>query len=214
MLTITTPASNLLLLTAEQLRVAAGLPDDDTSQDDDLEETGLRVASDIATACKVAVGASKPPTLLQETLTERLRDVCRDVIILSRRHDVEITSVVADGTTLSASDYEVEPESGLLYRLSGESRVGWYATLVTIVYKAGFVDVPSDLAGAASDLMRLRLSEGDRDPLVKGETIEIPDVETRRTDYWVGGMPGSGSDGPVPATILGKLSRYMNYTAG
>jgi hypothetical protein len=214
MLTITTPASSLQLLTAAQLRTAAGLAPGDASQDTALADTGLRIAADITSACKVAIGAGAEPTLLRETLTETFRGVRSEQLVLARRFGVTITSVTVDDTALAGTEYEVEPESGLLYRLSGNCRVCWAFTKAVVVYAAGFSTVPADLSGAAGDLMRIRVSEAAQNPLVKGESVEVPDVMTRRTDYWVGSVPGSDSGSPVPTEIASRLSRYMNYGIG
>lgn len=208
-LAVTTPASDQKLLTIEQLRVASGLTASDTSKDSVLEELGKRVAADITDACHIAIGAGAEPTLRQETLTETLRWVQADEIVLSRRHNVEVTSIVEDGTPLSTNDFDVDPESGVLSRLRGDRPCRWRANKVVVVYKAGFETVPPGLAGAAMDLARLRLSSEAADPLEKARTVEIPDVETVRVDRWVGAVPGSFV-GPVPTEIAAKLARYMN----
>lgn len=211
MLTITTPATDRQLLNAEQLRLAAGLAKDDASQDEALSEVGLRIAAEIAAACKIRIGSGAPPTLRRELVTQTFRGPRLRELILDRRHEVEITSVAVDGVALTASDFEVEPEAGLLYRLDGALMTTWWrGRSLVVVYAAGFEDVPADLAAVAADLMRLRLATESRDPLVKSESTEVPDVLTKRTDYWVGAMPGSSS-GPVPAEVAARLSRYMNW---
>lgn len=215
MLSITTPAASLQLLSAEQLRVAAGLGSGDASQDASLTPLGLRIAAEIAAVCKIAIGAGRAPTLRKERLTETIRGArSRDQIILSRRHDVSIVSVTIDGSALTGADYEVEPESGLLYRLSGDSRVCWGFAKAIVVYDAGFETVPDELVGAASDLVRIRLSEAARDPMVRSESSEVPGVLNERTDYWVGAIPGSAAAGGIPSDVAARLGRFSNMAIG
>lgn len=211
MLTVTTPATNLQLLDQEQLRLAAGLAKDDSSRDEDLAKVGLRIAAEIATACRIRIGAGAPPTLKRELVTQTFRGPRLRELILDRRHEVAITSVAVDGTALTEADFEVEPEAGLLYRLNSSSgTIWWHGRSIVVVYEAGFDEVPADLAAVASDLMRYRIASGDRDPLIKSESTEVPDVLTQRVDYWVGAVPGSTS-GPVPAEYTARLSRFMNW---
>ena len=58
MLTVTVPADGLHLLTAEELRLAAGLDPSDGSQDTELAMQGLQAAAALAAACGVANGAA------------------------------------------------------------------------------------------------------------------------------------------------------------
>lgn len=214
MLTVTTPAGDLKLLSAEQMRLAAGLTAADTSRDDELDILNLRVSADITDACRVAIANGGEPTLKQETLSEAFRGCQRGPLILSRRHNVEIVSAVADGETLAADRYEVEGEAGLLWRLSGDSEAAWTERKIVVAYKAGFADIPAVLVGAASDLVRLRLSESSRDPLVKSHRVDVTGVEEIETQFWVNAPGSSLAAGPVPAEILAMLSRFTNTAIG
>ncbi|TIP07803.1 hypothetical protein [Mesorhizobium sp.] len=208
--TVVAPAADPSLLTIEQLRVAAGLPVGDASRDADLTELGKRVSADIATACQIRGDGVHTPTLRSEAVREVFRQRgCDDLLFLSRRFISDLTSVTEAGTALVDTDTVLDAEAGLLYRISGTCDLPWRRGDAVVEYTAGFDEVPADLAGAAMDLARLRLSADARDPLVKGESVEIPDVRTVRQDYWVGAVPGS-TVGSVPADILAKLSRYIN----
>lgn len=214
MLTITMPADDLALLTDAEMRVAAGLGAGDSSQDAALRALGLRVAASIMSECNIAVGSGGEPTLLRETLTETFRRVSKERLILSRRHEVEITSVVEDDIALTADDYEVDPESGLLMRLSDDESIWWCARLVTVVYAAGFDDVPGDLKQAALDFFRSSYMESSRDPLVKSERTDIPGVMEQERQYWVGSVPGQSNEGAVPDVVSGQLKRFRNMAVG
>lgn len=208
-LVVTTPASDRSLLTVSERREAAGVTD--SSQDTKLAALDLRNSAAIMTECEVAVGAGAEPTLRQETLTETFRGVDVQELLLARRFNIEITSLVQDGETLAADDdFVVDPESGLVARLVNDRPIRWCATKVVAVYKAGFADVPGDLAEAAMDFMRLTLAERGRDPSLKSEVVDIPDVRRVERDFWVGSIPGQATESAVPEIVAGKLTRFYN----
>ncbi len=211
-LVVTSPASSLALLTIDELREAAGVSG--SSQDTKLTALGLRNAADITTECDIAVGSGGPPTLRRETLTETLRTVRAGAIALSRRHEVEIASIVEDDVPLDAEDYVVDPESGLVHRLCDDNPIDWCARKVVIVYAAGFDTIPGDLQHAAMDFARLSWLEKDRDPLVKSEEIDVEGIDRVKRDFWVGSVPGQSSEGAVPDVVAGQLKRFKNYTVG
>lgn len=204
---VTSPASDLSLLTVEQLRDAAGLATGDTSRDEELKALGNGISTDIAVACNVADDGINPPTLLKETVRETLWVCDRpEELILSRRFVSSIVSVSEAGSVLAADGYFIDRGAGLLNRASAGRPWTWATGQLIISYDAGFAAVPADLIAAATDLARIRLSSSSRDPLVKSESIEVPDVQSRKLDFWVGALPGAA--GPVPAEILTRLSRY------
>ncbi len=209
-LEIITPAASLQLLSAEEMRVAAGLAADDASQDAALAARGFAVSAAIASECNIAVGAGGDPTLRQETLRETFYRPCTSELMLARRHNVEITSVTIDGTLIDAAEYYVEPEPGILTRISTSGAlIRWGGYKMVVVYKAGFATVPGDLKMAATDFY-VSVSQGVRDPTIKSQEIEIPGLQTKRTDFWVGSVPGAASEGPVPDIVSGQLKRYRN----
>lgn len=209
-LTITTPAGNLTLLAPVELRAAVGLAESDQSQDAKLLMLEARVAAAIMSECNIAIGAGGEPTLKQETLTETFRSVDVEQMVLARRHGVTITSIVEDAVTLVANDYVVDPEAGMLIRLCSDIPTRWCASKIVIVYKAGFTTIPGDLKQAAMDFLSAAYRESGRDPFVKSEEIEIPDVERTRRDYWVGSIPGQSNEGAVPDIVSGQLKRFRN----
>jgi len=202
--TVTTPASDLSLLTVEELRAAVGVTD--TSQDTVLTTLGLRLSASIARQCGVASDGVRSPTLLSETCSEVFRPSrIAGSLVLARRPVTEITSIDENGTTLAASDYEISRGSGLLMRLSGDRAASWPCGKITVVYKAGFAAAPDDLKLAASKLATALYSETARDPNLK--RIDIPDVEMR--EYWV-----APSDDPLlSAEISDLLAPYRQVFA-
>ena len=193
--TVTTPASELSLLTVEELRAAVGV--NDSSQDAALTALGLRLSASIAKQCGVASDGVHPATLLSETCSEVFRPTRhRQDLILARRPVGEITSVSENGTVLDAADYEIRRGSGILTRLSGDSLSCFPCGKIAVVYEAGFETAPDDLKLAASKLASALYSETARDPNLK--RIDIPDVEER--EYWVG-----PSDDPLLSAEISDL---------
>ena len=207
---VVTPATSLLLLTIEQLRAAAGLAVGDTSRDDELTLTGIGISTDIAVTCGVFGDGVNQVTLLSEQVSETLWHFDRPCeVFLARRFVSAIAEVLEGGVALTTSDYTIDRETGMLYRVSSGRPWVWPQGELKITYTAGFSTAPADLQMAAVELARMRLSASSRDPLVKSESIEIPDVQTKRQDFWVGALPGSDV-GPVPKEILARLARYMS----
>lgn len=217
-LTITTPASELTLLTVAERRAAAGATDG--SRDAELLALDLSISASIMSECNIAIGVGAEPTLRKETLTETFFWPMGCDIVLSRRHNVVISSItnslvpgVADDVVMDVGDYMVDPESGILTRLWIGYPAEWYWQTVVVVYDAGFETIPADLKRAVTDFFRASLNEAERDPFVKSESIEVVGVDTVRRDYWVGSVPGTVSEGAVPDIVAGQLKRFRNPEA-
>lgn len=211
MLTITIAADDTMLLTIEQLRASAGLAADDATQDASLEIIGARISAEICSACAVEVGNGGDPTLRRETVSETFRRRGQGgPLFLSRRHQIEITTITDEGGAVVSSDnYDVNSESGMIDNISG----CWPSATYTVVYEAGFDDVPADLTGVAFDLARIRLSEQGRDPLVKATDVTVPDVEEISTQFWVGAIPSAGvRPTGLPSDLMARLKRYINMS--
>lgn len=175
---VTTPASDLSLLTIAELRAAAGVTDG--SQDAELTVLGLRVSASIARQCNVLEDGVNPPTLLRETCTEIFRWTGCGPLRLSRRPVTSVTSVTVDGSLIDAADYEISGGSNL-YRLSGDELSEWASGKITVVYDAGYDPAPDDLKLAASKLVTSVNSETARDPSLKRvHTYDVEEIE-----YWV-----------------------------
>lgn len=209
-LTVATPASNRALLTIDELRAAAGVVGN--SQDTALEAMGLRIADAIASECNVVPGTGAIPTLLREALVETMYGVrCTD-LVLARRHDVEITSILSDGAALT--DFVVDPESAIVTKLENDMPKTWHAQKVVVTYSAGLTTVPGDLKQAALEFFRWTWQSSKRDPALKSEVVDVPDVERTEKNWWVGSVPGQAGAGVVPDVVVGMLRRYRNITLG
>lgn len=206
-LTVTVKAADPSVLTVAEMRAAAGLDADDASQDAVLAVRGSTVAAGIMTDCNVAVGAGAEPTLMQETLTERIYDFEGTALCLARRHNVQITSLTVDDEAWSDSNYVLNGEAGTI-SLPSDRR--WCAREIVAVYKAGFETVPPELKQEALDRFSSITLEADRDPYVKGTTIETVGVETVRTDYWAGALPGGAAAAGKISPLLERFSNRVS----
>lgn len=204
MLTVTTPAPDPWLLTIEQARVAAGLPDDDDSRDAELEILRATVSARIYDALNIAVANGGEPTIRQETLTQVCRTPHFGPVVLRRRHNVEIISVSG-----WASDYMLESEAGLLHSPGAGRRRACGDGMTTVVYKAGFIEVPPILASAAMELLKSDIEGSTRDPSVKREIVDIDGVERIEQEFF-SDSGSSSSEAVVPPTILATLKRFRN----
>lgn len=118
-----------------------------TGDDEELRRT-LAVATEMAERhCNRA--------LRRKTVSESYNGG-NSVLLLRQSPVLSITTVVENGTTLSASDYTVDPSSALLYR--GTSTAGWSwidgRQVVTVTYVAGYTDPPQAAQQAVLELAR------------------------------------------------------------
>lgn len=196
---VTVPADDMSLLTLDELRSAVGVTG--SAQDAALKTLGLQLSASIARQCGIASDGINVPTLMQETCTEVfLPSRQQDELILARRPVAAIVSVTENGVQIASDGYELRRGAGLLARLSGDRFSRFAAGKITVVYKAGFEEVPDDLKLAASKLALALYSETSRDPNLK--RVTVPDVEER--EYWV-----SPADDPLlSAEIQDLLAPY------
>jgi hypothetical protein len=136
-----------------------------------------------------------------QTVRQTERSVCRACIILVRDINPAIVSVVEDGTTLDADEYE--RDGSLLYRLSGDERVPWGASKVVITYTTGW----TLLGGMPQPIERACLA-------VLAHLIEMRGQDTviRREDNGLVSRSYSDLDGGVPQEAAMLLSAWRRIT--
>lgn len=204
------PADDLSLLTPEELRAAAGLPIDDTSQDDALAAYGEQVAAEIASDCAITSDGVNPPTLRSEHVLDVYRLDCSEKgLLLSRKHVSEVTSVTEDGVVLAAGDWRLNAETGKLLRLVNDADASWSGRKIEVEYTAGFDVVPAELKAEAAARTQVKYLESTHDPLARTMRIEIPGVETREVDYQVGGLGRLLEGDGLPPESQRRLRRFM-----
>jgi hypothetical protein len=213
-LTVTEPATDLQLLTPEELRAAAGLPAGDTTHDAELATWGLQAASALAGACGIAkagydvslapLRGEAPVTFKAETLVQAFRvgpGYPIDKLLLARWPVLAVVSVTIDVTELLTSDWEVDIPQASLRRVNGNGTMCWPSGRVIVEYEAGYDDpVPQDLKGYAARLTGLYYASHGADPMER--RVEIPGVMT--VERWV---DTTATDVLVPEDILAGLAR-------
>lgn len=162
----------------------------ETGNDDDtlIDQYIDRVSARAAAFCRLARAGTSVPTFGAETLRATwyaesgcyYRDV--DQLILPWRTPVSaISSVVEDGTTLTAdTDYKLLG-GGLLQRLDSVTFAPklWSGGKIVVVYVAGWAlpgSVPVDVESAIIDQCKAAFLGTDRDPTIRSEGK--PDVGT------------------------------------
>jgi len=205
MFTIITPATDLHLLDNSERRQAAGVTT--SASDALLESLSIRCSSVIAGLCGIRRGGVAVPTIKSEVVSEVFRPDRADLAIaLGRRFVTAVASVTVAGRVLAGDEFEVEPVSGLLYRLNTDERVPWDIAKTTVQYTAGFATVPDDIKMAASRLLAAFFRDNGRDPSVKRERVEgVGDFE-----YAI----GANDDPGVPAEVVDLLGPYMHVPVG
>lgn len=161
----------------------------------------------ISLECRIAADGVNPPTLREETLVETIRiPTSKRELALSRRFIGDVDSVTVDGSALSATDYEIDPGSGILTRIDSTGAViCWERSKVVVTYDAGFAVVPEPLKLAAIRVIQEQMSASARDPLLRGETVE----GIGRFDYWVNGG-GASASGPISGAVSAMLDPFRS----
>lgn len=188
--------AGLRLTTAAQVNVAMR---QGATVDQALIEAKIdQISAMCAAWCNLARGIDgRAPTFGSETLRATwLNAPCaRDGLLLLpwRAPIVSITSVVENGITLAATDYQLL-EGGVLRRLSGDDEIEWSPLKIVVVYVAGWSlpsGVPPELEGQVIEQVKLGYLGTDRDPSLRSESS--PDLY--QASYGVIGGDSIGESG-------------------
>ena len=138
----------------------------------------------------------------RETVAETLRlSAASETIMLSRWPVVSVTSVVEDGVTLAATDYEID--RSFAHRLFDDERARWPAVKVILTYVAGY-DLPDGVAPAieraATQLVVAMNASRGRDPSLRSESVEGVGAQS-----WLDPRNGGG---PLPDGVVALLNPY------
>lgn len=141
-------------------------------------------------------------TIARETVIETLRiQPAADAILLRRWPVISIASVLEDGVTLLASEYE--RDDSRLYRLQDDERARWPAVKIVITYTAGYdlpAGVPAAVERAALQLVTSMQAARARDPSLRSESIEGIGAQS-----WLDPRNGGG---PLPDGVVALLNPY------
>jgi len=204
-LTVTVPAATHDLTTIETIKDELDITG--TASDERLYRWISEASGFIENYCGRVFAA--------ETLSEMWRGLSRHYanaggrmpLILTRRPVFAITSVTVDGTALTADQYEMDPATGMLWRLSSDCRIHWCAAKITVVYTAGYPllgGLPYGIETACIETIKHRLAARNRDPNLKMQ--EIPGELVQQ--WWVAGANEEG----VPAEIRAMLDPHREIS--
>lgn len=193
----------------------------DTTNDTLLTRWIKELSDNVCETCAVAADQLGRRTFLTEAVTVAYRSsevpdiLDPSPLILPWRIPFSVSSVTVDGVSLTvADDVEVEPMSGLLYRLDSDGeRTRWERARVVVTGSGGWAqgDMPAALSSAVTDAVRYRWfahNRGDGDPLLR--SYENPDVEKMA---WMDADKLETVNG-LPAVVVGRLSPYTNVVIG
>lgn len=155
---ITTPAESYDLISLANLKADLSIAG---SADDTFLQRAITKAS-------LAAARYCDRTLVNEAVEDRFYFDGRSVgsVKLSHFPVTAIQSVVIDGATLVVDEgYLVDKQSGVLYR------GGWSGEQLVVAYTGGYVDVPLDLQGATTDIVKALQFNRTRDPMLRSENI-------------------------------------------
>jgi hypothetical protein len=202
LLTILTPATSTVLTDLASVQTELGL-----SGQDEAPYLNAQIA---AASAAIASWCGRP--FARETVQEVFRpEGCMQALSLARFPVTTLTSVVEDGTTLTAADYELDAESGLLWRLSSDARVAWRARKITLTYTAGYLlpddggrTLPHDVQRACVLMVAAQYNARGRDPMLRSEGAQ----GVGQTSYL---DPRAGMEA-MPPQAAALLQPYRIYT--
>lgn len=133
-------------------------------------------------------------------------------LVLTRRPVTLVTSVTEDTKLLAENvDYEVEYDSGLIYRLTSNSRSQWRGSVITVPYSAGFYPIPEDVQGAILTILTHKWALNGRDPMLRSFSIEGVGSEA----YWVPLANGTLADLPPDLMpVADTIAYYREFFIG
>jgi hypothetical protein len=205
-LTVVTPADSQDLTTLATVK--AELEITDISQDVQLALFIDQASGECATYCKRVFGEETVSEQFRLGQGSRLHRRSRtEELILTRYPIASITSITEeDGTVLVEDvDFEIDPDRGIAWRLSGTERCGWRRGKTVVVYVGGYElldSLPQTIERACIELVKTYYFASSRDPALR--QISLPGVGERQ--YWVGpkGEPA------LPSAVTDRLDLYCD----
>jgi hypothetical protein len=211
-LEVLTPATDLSLLSAAELRVAAGLADDDATQDTNLSLLGLEAAEWIAEVCGIRTAGARSPTVLAEELRETFPPAWRGVELVLARRFVDAVTVTENGAALAdGTDYVVLDGRGVIQRMSSGYGLQWQVGPIVVEYTAGFSsgspsNVPAAIKAVARDYVRMRYGVNALDP----DQLRVRSETTNDLDS-VSYFDAASSQGTFEEQARERLSRFLAW---
>lgn len=206
--TVVTAAGTYDLTDLDTVRDELSLKANDTTNDNFLSRAISQASVAIANYCNRVFAAETVQDVIYASSARAYGGVA--ALQLSRYPVIAITSAtVTDGTgaqtvLVAGTDYTLDATRGWLVRLSAASGTptGWYQSITTVTYSAGYATIPDDLVEATLRVVTQRFSGRGRDPLLKSQSQPGLGDQT----YWVGSAPGV--KGIFTEEICGLIDAY------
>ncbi len=202
------PATNLALVTLDQAKVALGIDPADTSKDALVQRYIDQISAAIDRYCG--------RTFARQTYRDQNRYACNWLNpgdpLLTRQWPiplddggVPVLTVTEGGTVVDPAQWEVDTETGSLYRLDASAMMyPWTSNLIVLDYDAGYDVIPADVQGAALQYLSQQWFTDIRDPTLRSETI--PDVISQTY-----ADPSAGGSTAVPLGVRDWLTPYRRW---
>jgi hypothetical protein len=169
LLTVLTSATTTALTDLASVQAELGL-----SGQDEAPYLNAQIA-----AASAAIASWCGRSFGQEQVREIWRDLSLPQLALARWPITSIASVVQDGETLQAAQYEADAAAGMLWRLSDDERIRWEARKLTVTYTAGYLlpsqsnrTLPADVQRAATLMVAAQYNARGRDPMLRSESAQ------------------------------------------
>lgn len=202
--TISTPASDHDLVTLDDLREQLRVKPNDTANDAWYAKVISRTSRQAERFCNRIFVIQT----YVDTYRGNVSGETGEPLVLSQAPvDPASLAISVDAVALDpASDYGLDQDAGLVYRLTDPAYWTSGSSLVA-QYVAGFSPIPDDVQQAVLELCTIENSGRGRDPMLRAS--ESPGLG--RQEYWVGGLPGGAT---IPQDIAGLLYPYRRGLIG
>lgn len=198
--TVVDTANSYDLTTLVNVKAELGIATGDTTNDPVLSRyiTSASVAAE--NYCNRAFVIESISDQFFSDENNRLFRKGREILQLSRWPIDDLTSVVENAVTLvENTDFIAEYDSGQITRIdSNGNKIHWSRLPITVLYDAGFENIPVDVEDAVIRMVAARYQAKGRDRNIKQENI--PGV--REVAYWIATGTDAGNMSPDITDIL------------
>jgi len=202
--TVVTPAVERNLVTLDDLREQLRVRPGDVANDAWLTKVIARASLAAERYCNRIFAEQ---TYLDTFLPDVAGSTGEPLILSQAPVDPASLEVTLDGAALTQGDVALEPLAGHLWRITDPR--AWVVGTggLSVVYDAGFIEIPADVQQAVLDLCTVESSGRGRDPMLRA--TESPGLG--RQEFWVGGVPGGSL---LPQDIASLLNPYRRGMVG
>jgi hypothetical protein len=200
---VTTPASDLSLVSLELVKDELDLPMGDFIQDARLLRYIKQCSADVHSYCRRIFPVQTYKDSFVSDESDLWSWTAETVLQLSNYPVAAIESLTEGTTVLGTTNYRIDSMTGKICRVNGTNFSYWSGQQTVVQYTAGFDVIPDDVIEATLRLVTMRAHLRGRDPMLK--VREGPTYG--REEFWVGSMPSMAHG--MPYDIAQKLDVYV-----